>query len=607
MDPTLRVTLHLDPELHDLLVAELTEYDFDAFQSEGDRLRAYGPGGDWDRTARAHLEDVLRSHDQPATVDEEWISPQNWNARWESEVEPVAVGRFVIAPSWRRDEIESDETDRTVIEIDPKMSFGTGHHPSTRLALRLAERSIERGDRVLDAGAGTGVLSVAAVRLGAARAVAFDNSPPAYENGRETLARNGVADRVDYRMGELSVVDPEDRFEVVLANINRDVLVGSIGELGARLVPGGCLVLSGFLEEARGAMREALGETDLELVDEETEEDWVAWTVRRSAARVATVDVGTNTVLLLVAALRSERRLETLDRRERFARLGEGVDEHGVLDDAAIGRVVEVVGAYRDVAGRYEVDAVVAGGTSAVRDARNADELRRRVEDATGVSIRPLTGEEEGTLTFRGALSARRARPGSYVVVDVGGGSTEFMGGRLGKPGDRPVLERRVSVDVGAVRLSERYLADPALDEPPANAAVRRMRDFLRSELEEADPPRDGTLIGASGTTIALALLDRDVDRWSDLEERPVVLTYEDVVSWRRRLEKLSPTEVLALRPKVMEGREDVFTAGVLILETYLDLYGARTIEVVSRGMRHGLALAWGFGDGVGPTDAAPR
>lgn len=262
----------------EVLVAALAERGFDAFTREGDALVAYGPAAAWDDDARAAVTGWLTAHGYPAQVEATEIAPENWNARWEASIAPVVAGPFVVAPTWA----EPDDADgRIVLRVDPKMSFGTGHHPSTRLALALLAPRVTQGDRVLDVGTGTGVLAFGALKLGAATALGCDIDHWAVPNAAECAALNGVADRFEVRLGDLDEV-PEEGFDLVLANIIRSVLVPMLPELAGKTRPGGTVVLAGLLTIERDRVLAAATTAGLSLVEEAGEGEWWACALTRA-------------------------------------------------------------------------------------------------------------------------------------------------------------------------------------------------------------------------------------------------------------------------------------------------------------------------------------
>jgi ribosomal protein L11 methyltransferase len=183
----------------------------------------------------------------------------------------------VITPSWHPYEAAPGEQ---VLTIDPKMSFGTGYHESTRLILRLLEQNIRRGDSVLDMGTGTGVLAIAAVKLGAAQATGVDVDEWSYDNACENARLNHVEDRITILHGDISAT-PAGPFTLILANIQRTVLLDMLPVLVRRLRAGGRLLLAGLLREDREIMMEHLRSEGMTLSGELSENEWIAIAARR--------------------------------------------------------------------------------------------------------------------------------------------------------------------------------------------------------------------------------------------------------------------------------------------------------------------------------------
>ncbi|MSS73191.1 MAG: 50S ribosomal protein L11 methyltransferase [Candidatus Latescibacteria bacterium] len=205
------------------------------------------------------------------------VPDERWGERWRESFQPVRVtDRIVVGPPWME---MTTGTDGMVIVLEPKMAFGTGRHESTRLALRAVERSVRADDRVLDLGTGSGILSIAAAKLGAG-CLAVDVDPVAIDNARENLAVNGVADRVEVVCGSLDAVR-EAAFDVIVANIQTNVLVPLLGDLRDRLRQGGRLILSGILDREEEALREALHRTGWGSPEVLREGDWIGIVVER--------------------------------------------------------------------------------------------------------------------------------------------------------------------------------------------------------------------------------------------------------------------------------------------------------------------------------------
>jgi ribosomal protein L11 methyltransferase len=270
--PTIELAIPAPDDLHERLIAELADHDFETFVEEEGRLLAYCAARRYDGSAREEIERWLRARGVTEAPAERVVEDQDWNAQWEASVEPQRIGPFLVKPTWR--DVPPAHADALVLEIDPKMSFGTGYHATTRLVLRFLPDLVTEGARVLDAGTGTGLLALAALRLGAAKAVGFDTSPWAVQNATENIHLNGLAGRFVVREGSVEVIDAEERFDLVLANINRAVLLGLLPELVARRRTSEApVVLAGLLAGDRPAVLDAAAPLGLAPAAEASEDD----------------------------------------------------------------------------------------------------------------------------------------------------------------------------------------------------------------------------------------------------------------------------------------------------------------------------------------------
>src|SRR5579872_2015851 len=291
--------------------------------------------------------------------------------------------------------------------------------------------------------------------------------------------------------------------------------------------------------------------------------------IAESEGALAALDCGTNSTRLLVAAPDGT----TLEREMRITRLGEGVDAARKLTSEAIARTVAVLADYRRLMDRHGVQRARLVATSAVRDATNADEFLTAAEDATGVMPEVLTGLAEGTLSFAGATAhvpGELLGRGPALVVDVGGGSTELVAGLpgVGRTPDAPLSV--VSMDIGCVRITERFFHhDPPLasELDAARAAVDATIDAARSRLPELE--RGGLLIGLAGTVSTLAALEQGLDRYDRDRIHHFVLTRSIVDSWLGRL-AAEDVRARALERGMVEARADVIVGGVLVLNAVM-------------------------------------
>jgi ribosomal protein L11 methyltransferase len=202
------------------------------------------------------------------------VPDDDWARRSQENLRAIEAGGLVVAPPW---DVPKGST--PVIIIEPSMGFGTGHHATTRLCLRMLQQLELRGGRVLDVGTGSGVLALAAWKLGAADVVAVDHDPDALQNARENIARNGAGPSIDIIEDEVGSLRIQ-RADIVLANLTGAVLVRYADELRALAVDGGYLILSGFAPQDAVVVCSAF--KGLQVIDQQSEGDWTALTLRRT-------------------------------------------------------------------------------------------------------------------------------------------------------------------------------------------------------------------------------------------------------------------------------------------------------------------------------------
>ncbi len=245
MNTFIRLDIVIPDHLHEIFISSFDQLEFSGFEQDDGRIYAYINQQDLNDTGREELEAwLMAQRDECYIESEELIEERNWNEDWENTIQPQRIGKFVITPTWANPEVSREDI---VIEIDPKMAFGTGYHETTRLMLHLLPEVISKGDRVMDAGTGSGVLAIAALKLGAAHALGFDNDEWSYQNATENALLNHVSDRLVIKEGDADTVDTRQHYEVVLANINRNILMEMAELLASVTKAGGNLVLSGLM------------------------------------------------------------------------------------------------------------------------------------------------------------------------------------------------------------------------------------------------------------------------------------------------------------------------------------------------------------------------
>jgi exopolyphosphatase/guanosine-5'-triphosphate,3'-diphosphate pyrophosphatase len=307
-------------------------------------------------------------------------------------------------------------------------------------------------------------------------------------------------------------------------------------------------------------------------------------------SRVAAIDIGTNTVLLLIAERQPGGSLAAIEERATITRLGEGVDRTRTLGEAAVARTNECIAAYAAEILSHEVDRVAVVGTSAMRDAVGGERVREHVHRLLGVDVRVISGDEEARLTLSGALGGlalETHEQRSVTVFDIGGGSTEVVHAILDERSTPRSIVFAQSFDVGSVRLTERCVRN----DPPTNEEMEALYEATRSAFtavpQLADPAP--LVIGIAGTMTTLAAVSLGLVPYDGARVHGHVMLRREIEQTVRDLALLPVSErrqVPGLEPK----RADVIVAGGVIALALLDRLGINRVRISDRGVRWGLA-----------------
>ncbi|MFF0398351.1 exopolyphosphatase [Streptomyces sp. NPDC005248] len=306
--------------------------------------------------------------------------------------------------------------------------------------------------------------------------------------------------------------------------------------------------------------------------------------------RVAAIDCGTNSIRLLVAdADPATGELIELDRRMEIVRLGQGVDRTGRLAPDALERTFAACRRYAAVIKEHGAEKLRFVATSASRDAENRDEFVRGVLDILGVEPEVISGDQEAEFSFEGAtreLAGRDHLAKPYLVVDIGGGSTEFV------VGDDRVLAAR-SVDIGCVRMTERHLVrDGVVTDPPTLGQITAIRADIDAALDLAEEsvPLTGaaTLVGLAGTVTTVAAIALGLQEYDSEAIHHSRISFEQVQEITGRLVTSTHAERAAI-PSMHPGRVDVITSGALVLLAVMKRTGAREVVVSEHDILDGI------------------
>jgi exopolyphosphatase / guanosine-5'-triphosphate,3'-diphosphate pyrophosphatase len=300
--------------------------------------------------------------------------------------------------------------------------------------------------------------------------------------------------------------------------------------------------------------------------------------------RIAVVDLGTNSTRLLVANV-LDGRVEELERRTEITRLGERVDSAGKLSAAAMKRVYETVASYRKLIDKHSADKVVGVATSAVREAKNGEEFSKELAERYGVATRTISGDEEARLSFLGATSDRAKGGDPLLVIDIGGGSTEFV---LGTPGSDPTFH--VSTSAGSVRQTERHLTDDPPTDDQLSAVAGEVAAIIEAELPREVRREAAAGIAVAGTATQLAAVDQRLEEYDPERVHGYRLdryAVEEILEHLASLPLAERREIVGLHP----ARAPTIVAGALILAEAMQAFDFDWIETSEADILHGAAL----------------
>lgn len=270
----IELRISIKDDFQELLIAELFDRDFEGFEQDDDLLIATIPSNRFDDSKREEIERILMALGTDSSIlSEKVIGPQNWNEEWEQTVQPQTIGKFYVHPTWKS--FDGDLGDKIDLMIDPKMAFGTGYHATTRVMLEWLPEVVNKSDKVLDAGTGTGILAIAALKLGAKSAFGFDIDEWSETNAKENILLNEV-ENFQVKLGSTEVIPAGEKYDLILANINRNALIDLLPELSEKLSENGKILLSGLLEEDENIIRDQDSVQKLKYIDTRQHGEWIA-------------------------------------------------------------------------------------------------------------------------------------------------------------------------------------------------------------------------------------------------------------------------------------------------------------------------------------------
>lgn len=271
----IEVQIAFNKKNYENICNELYLYGIENILEEEGMLKLYFPESDTGKIDSIRKNLILKKLISEEEFTAEKFEGKNWNEVWERSIEPVYIkDKIIVYPSWKRDELENEEG-KILIEIDPKMSFGTGHNETTQLVLELMADYIEgTEEKLLDFGTGTGILSIAGVKLGINKVTAIDIDADSIENAKEYFKKNEVHDKIDLIRSDIHELE-EDSFDVICANIIRSVIIDRIEHISDKLNENGKLFISGVLLSEDQEVLEYLTQFHFEIQDITSKGEWI--------------------------------------------------------------------------------------------------------------------------------------------------------------------------------------------------------------------------------------------------------------------------------------------------------------------------------------------
>jgi len=305
--------------------------------------------------------------------------------------------------------------------------------------------------------------------------------------------------------------------------------------------------------------------------------------------KLAAIDLGTNTALLLIAEISDDGKINVLCDELRSPRMGKGVDAGRRISEESFQRVKEVFLEYKEIIPNYNVKKVIATGTSALRDASNREEFITQMQNETGIAIEILSGEEEALWTFRGGISGIENLHENVTVIDIGGGSTEISNCQYRNADWKEENLFSKSLDIGAVRLTEKFFSSL----PPSESEIESARKFILHNLSEISPTQflNSQLVGVAGTVTTLAALAQHLPQFDKEKISGYVLTIDTILNLFQNLSSKTSPKIRSLS-ETTAGREDILTAGTLILRTTMEYFGWNAVTASVSGLRFGIAIS---------------
>jgi len=296
---------------------------------------------------------------------------------------------------------------------------------------------------------------------------------------------------------------------------------------------------------------------------------------------IASIDIGTNTVLMVIAKYNNNGTLETLKNEFTIPRIGKGLTPGNPISNEKKELLLEILEKFTATARAYKSDIIIATATNAFRIASNSKEITDLIKEM-GIDINIVSGEEESYYAYLGAISGLKDNKDT-LVIDIGGGSTEIIYGK-----DKDIFYRK-SFQTGVVSLTERYFKEDLPSPANISSTVNEILEIFSELKEKKFNPSKAVAI--AGTPTTLACIQRGLKEFDEDAIEGSILKKEDIMNMVSEISGLASSDILKKYNTVVKGREDVLLAGTLILYNLLDLLGLEEVNVSTKGIRYGAII----------------
>jgi exopolyphosphatase / guanosine-5'-triphosphate,3'-diphosphate pyrophosphatase len=293
--------------------------------------------------------------------------------------------------------------------------------------------------------------------------------------------------------------------------------------------------------------------------------------------KIASIDIGTNTVILLIAET-SGNKIRTLHNEYRVPRIGERLGINKIINNKKISELIHILNEFNDIIKSYKCEVILATGTNAFRIASNSSEIVIMVKDKLGIQIDIASSVKEAEYSFMGAVSDYFADGKDNLVIDIGGGSTEIISGKSNK------ITYLNSFQMGVVTGTERFFKH----DPPLPYEVEIFEEALSSTFSGLNIPLIQRVIAIAGTPTTLACIQKGLNIYNEDEVEGSILRRKDILELKEGLSCLSAKQIKEKYMQVVSGREDVLFAGTIILHKIMDLLNLSEVIVSTKGIRYG-------------------